>query len=301
MSWAFLGLRLSYNLLFTAYIARDTSYPHPLSNMQQHQVLIGRSQPQTDCCCIVSSLFKFRIVRDIILSLNIYVCDASCGGAGLVGMSSAALIGLGMHVESAHAPDRCRSDSAGFCNETSDVNRDELPYLLLPGKVVECTNASLDPFGSLHGRGGGGHGESRRGDSLCCPPPLPPRPAGRPWKSPLTPPHLRSLLHLLLKSCFCCSPPRGFTLLLLVYQGAAAAAADSLPGQQLQQPKRPGRQLLASEPTLLLLTRFWRQFRSDELHQRELALPPASLSGQPSTGLPELGSPAGREISGRET
>ena len=79
------------------------------------------------------------------------------------------------------------------------------------------------------------------------------------------------------------------------------AAADSLPAQQLQQPKRPGRQLLASEPTLLLLTKFWRQFRSDELHQRELALPPASLSGQPSTGLPELGSPAGREISGRET
>ena len=72
-------------------------------------------------------------------------------------------IGIEMHVESAHASDRCRSDSAGFCNETNDVTRDELAYLLLllPGEVVESSNASLHPFGNLYGGGGGGDGEGK--------------------------------------------------------------------------------------------------------------------------------------------
>ena len=140
-------------------------------------------------------------------------------------------IGIEMHVESAHASDRCRSDSAGFCNETNDVTRDELAYLLLllPGEVVESSNASLDPFGNLYGGGGGGDREGRRGDPLCCPPPLSPRPAGSPWKSPLTPPHPRSLLLLLLQ----------FLLLLLPTQRLHFAAAGVSGQQQQQQTRSP--------------------------------------------------------------
>ena len=79
------------------------------------------------------------------------------------------------------------------------------------------------------------------------------------------------------------------------------AAADSLPAQQLQQPKRPGRQLLASEPTLLLLTRFWRQFRSDDTNCTRACTPSRHPPRATVNWLLVLGLTAGREISGGET